>query len=117
MAATGGRRMSYVDEHGELVKPHLKHDERRVIMVAHDECCFHANDRASSIWIREDEQVLKQKSRGAVIHVSDFICADSPTGRISMNTDEKESDARVIIEPGKNRDGWWDMTQLQAQVS
>lgn len=101
---------------------------KEIEVAFHDECCFHANDQKKSAWLTDSEQLLRQKSRGRLVHVSDFIVQDR--GRIRL-TDEQiaaqeklpqserlESfDARTIIYPGKNGDKYWDMTQLLEQVS
>jgi hypothetical protein len=66
--------------------------------------------------LREGEVLLQCKSRGRLIHVSDFI--NEATGRLVLrNADgEIELDARRIIYPGSNGDAWWDHEQLLAQV-
>ena len=47
------------------------------------------------------------KSKGKLIHVSDFI---GPEGRITMP--DLDLDARKIIFPGAGGDPWWDTKQL-----
>lgn len=102
--------------------------EKRHVPVTHDECCFHANDRQKACWIKDDEQQLRQKSRGRLIHISDFLTEEH--GRLFLSPADietnkkgppekclKVTDARKIIEPGKNHDKWWDMEQLCEQVS
>ena len=32
------------------IDPELEEDQRRIIALYHDECCFHANDDARSLW-------------------------------------------------------------------
>lgn len=66
--------------------------------------------------LREGEVLLQSKSRGRLIHVSDFV--NEVSGRLVMrNKDgEIEMDARKIIYPGSNGDAWWDHEQLLAQV-
>jgi len=60
--------------------------------------------------------VLQKKSRGRLIHVSDFIC--EATGRLVRRDAGGKivDDARKIIFPGSNGDAWWDTTQLIEQV-
>lgn len=103
-------------------------DEKELVPVFHDECCFHANNQKDWVWLRDDEQLLRQKSRGRLIHVSDFIVEDA--GRLVLNEAQirqqealpeaeriSSYDARKIIYPGKNADPYWDMPQLMEQVS
>ena len=52
------------------------------------------------------------KSKGKLIHVSDFI---RPKGRINIL--ELNLDARKIIYPGAGGDPWWDTKQLLVQIS
>lgn len=177
--------------------PTLKSGDRECLVIAHDEACFHANDLSRVEWVAGKEQPLRQKGRGRIVHVSDFII--ERTGRLYLTESEREAqmklpcqpdaeslvatqnaltemdegksmkkgvkkerkkkerlldkannptgtsakgrtftensswnpgtsldkelyrlpsfDARRIIYPGANRDPWWDMPQLVAQVS
>lgn len=71
---------------------------------------------------------LRKKSEGRAIHISDFIVEQ--TGRIALSEEQvkenlalppreqlQHSDAREIIYPGKNHDGWWNMERLVSQVA
>lgn len=44
----------------ELIEelPELQEGEQRIIIQYHDESCFHANDEARNLWLREGEQPL-----------------------------------------------------------
>ncbi|KAJ3004691.1 hypothetical protein NUW54_g4694 [Trametes sanguinea] len=89
------------------IKPVLVAGETEVIAIFHDECCFHANDFKKTAWLREGETVRQSKSRGRLIHVSDFIT--EATGRLVLRDESSGSileDARVIIYPGSNGDAW-----------
>ena len=46
---------------------------RPVIRIYHDESTFYANADQSSFWSNDTKQVLKQKSLGQAIMVSDFV--------------------------------------------
>ena len=52
------------------------------------------------------------KSKGKLIHVSNFIGLE---GRINIL--ELNLDARKIIYPGAGGDPWWDTKQLLVQIS
>jgi hypothetical protein len=60
--------------------------------------------------------VLQRKSRGRLIHVSDFV--NEVTGQLLLRNKEGKivEDACEIIYPGSNGDAWWDHTQLLSQV-
>ena len=53
--------------------PTLKPGDRECHVIAHDEACFHANDLSRVEWVAGREQPLRQKGRGRIVHVSDFI--------------------------------------------
>jgi hypothetical protein len=57
--------------------------------IFHDETCCHANDQVQSAWVRNDEQPLRDKSRGRIVHVSDFIVEHS--GRLVLNEAERQA--------------------------
>lgn len=118
----------YDDKTDDPLPLDLPPGSRRHVPVTHDECCFHANDREKASWLKDGEQQLRQKSRGRLIHVSDFSTEEH--GRLVLSPAAIEAnrqlpleqqltitDARKIIEPGKNHDRWWDMEQLCDQVS
>jgi hypothetical protein len=66
--------------------------------------------------LRADEQLLRKKGRGRLIHVSDFI--NEEDGCLLQRDSEGNivRDARKIIYPGSNGDAWWDNNQLLSQV-
>lgn len=88
----------------------------RIIIQYHDECCFHANDDARSLQLREGEQPLRKKGRGRLTHVSDFI--NEEDGRLFLLDENNQivQDARKIIYPDANGDPWWDTKQLMDQI-
>lgn len=105
------------------IDPLLEEDEKIHVLVTHDETIFHANDGRKSGWAPKNEQPLRKKGQGSSIHVSDFLCETS--GRLCLHNEQNSSrnetniehEARVIIHPGKNRDGYWNIEQLIKQVS
>jgi hypothetical protein len=54
----------------------------------------------------KDQQKLQKKSRGRLIHVSDFV--NEVTGRLIMRNEHGEivKDARMVIYPGSKGDPW-----------
>lgn len=111
------------------IDPDLPPGERLHIIVTHDESIFHANDGQKHYWAPKDEQQLRPKGMGASIMVSEFLC--ETIGRLRLNEEEKEQNQRlldndpaklkfdeacVIIEPGKNKDGWWTAAHVAEQL-
>ncbi|KAJ7834295.1 hypothetical protein B0H13DRAFT_223307 [Mycena leptocephala] len=76
----------YEGESLEENAPSLKDGEKIHYVIAHDECCVHANDQVNFEWMREGEQPLRNKSRGRIVHVSDFILEQC--GRLRLNNAE-----------------------------
>jgi len=68
--------------------------------------------------LKEGEMILQKKSRGRLIHISDFI--NEETGQLIIRNDDgnisEGNDARKIIFPGTNGDPWWDTKQLLEQM-
>ena len=73
--------------------PSLADGEKRYIRVYHDESTFFANADQTRFWSDGQSQVLRQKSLGASIMVSDFIvegygylCHDKEVARLYLET-------------------------------
>jgi len=108
----------YIEVGGKLQVSHpdLLPGEKRHVVYFHDESCFHAYDFKSGMFLHTSQQKIPRKGgKGGLIHVSDFI---GPEGRIITRDNDGNvlRDARVTIYPGKNKDPWWDTTQLLAQI-
>ena len=80
----------------EGVRPELEENEKPLIRVAHNESMFYANADQSRYWCDGQNQVLKQKSLGAAIMVSDFV--DELNGYFAYEGEE----ARVLLETQKD---------------
>ncbi|KDN45007.1 hypothetical protein RSAG8_05180, partial [Rhizoctonia solani AG-8 WAC10335] len=117
----------YDDKTAEPLPLDLPPGVQEHVFITHDESCIHANERADTKWLKEDEQQLRQKSRGQLIHVSDFLT--EKYGRLALTPEliaennrlpERDRlakmEARVIIEPGRNRADFWDLKQLCTQI-
>ena len=88
--------------------PHLQEGQRPLIRVVHNESTFHANCDQSYFWGDESTNVLRQKSVGAAIMVSDFI--DEVNGFVRDETDQ----ARLYLETQK--EGYFNNDHLLQQV-
>jgi hypothetical protein len=68
--------------------------------------------------LKEGQTILQKKSRGCLIHVSDFI--NEETGQLVFPNEDgsvsEGNDAQKIIYPGANGDPWWDTKQLLEQI-
>lgn len=103
------------------IDPDLSSEESLHVLVTHDESLFHANDGRRSGWGPEEEQPLHKKGQGRAIHISEFLC--ETLGRLKLSDEqcavvgnEFPSEARVMMHPGKNFDGFWNVENLVKQV-
>ena len=111
------RRMArYEGPELRRVAPNLAPGEREVVPNFHDESTFHGNEESRSAWLRKDEQPLRKKGRGKLIHASAFI--NPETGRlIYIDRSGSIRDSMKIIYPGSQGDAWWDTDQLLVQMA
>ena len=75
--------------------PTLKPGQKERHLIAHDEVCFHANDLSRMEWVAGGKQPLRQKGRGRIVHVSDFIM--ERTGRLCLTESEREAQMRLHV--------------------
>jgi len=94
----------------------IQEGQWQIIIQYQDECCFHVNDEAWSLWLWECEQPLHKKGSGRLIHVLDFI--NEEDGQLVLLDEDGQiiQDAWKIIYPGSNDDPWWDTKPLMDQI-
>ncbi|KAH6879968.1 hypothetical protein BKA70DRAFT_1127028 [Coprinopsis sp. MPI-PUGE-AT-0042] len=109
----------------EPIAPVLKDGEKLHIPVFQDETIIRSNDLRRRVWAKDGRLPIRKKGQGHSIHVSDFIV--EYTGRLQLSPEQQKeqesvpadarlpNEARVIIFPGKNADGWWNATRLIKQ--
>ncbi|RPB21874.1 hypothetical protein L211DRAFT_888332 [Terfezia boudieri ATCC MYA-4762] len=68
-------------EDGTILLKELPAGEKEKILVTHDESTFNANDGKRRMWIQNNAQPLRQKSKGRGIMVSEFL---TPRGRLAV---------------------------------
>ena len=94
-----------------IIEPLLNQDEKRYVLITHDECVFYANDGKKTFWGPPGHVPLRKKGMGLSLHVSDFLTEID--GRLKFEGEE----ACVIMKPGANREGWWTSEHLVKQVN
>lgn len=94
-------RYSYAYEGEALVEiaPETPEGVKIHYPIFHDETCIHANDLDNYVWMREGEQPLRNKSRGRIIHVSDFIIEHC--GRLFLNEEEIAAQMKLPLRPSR----------------
>ena len=120
-------RRVYQEEDLEPVEPNLPPGEKLHVPVFHDESICRSNELRRRVWVQNGKMPLRKKGEGRSIHISEFIVEE--TGRIAVNEEQCQinsglppaqrlvtTDAREIIYPGKNSDGWWNMERLILRV-
>jgi hypothetical protein len=86
-------------EDGVMVEkpPTLKPEEKERHVIAHAEACFYANDLSRTEWVTHGKQPLRQKGRGRIVHVSDFIIERS--GRLLLTESERNAQMQLPCAP------------------
>ena len=87
-------------EVGDVDKEAVKtrnEEERKLVLVAHDEMTAQANDGKKKSWVLDGEQPLRKKGVGHGLQQSDVICS----------TYVWLEDASQTLEYGKNYEGYW----------
>lgn len=80
------------------IPPTLQPGEKIHFPIFHDECCVHANDQCMYVWAQEGEQPLRNKARGRIVHISDFII-EHGGGRLCLWEFEKEEQWKLPKPP------------------
>ncbi|KAJ7431085.1 hypothetical protein B0H11DRAFT_2388439 [Mycena galericulata] len=86
---------------------------RRIVVWFHDESIFYAHDRRRKTWYHKDAPAKPySKGEGASLMIADFVSSKygwlrSPDGTRS---------ARVVMFPGKNKDGYFTNAEIRDQV-
>ena len=96
----------------------------KTVIFFHDESTFQSNEDQPTLWAMKDTKVLKPKSRGAGIMVSDFI--DERNGYLQLTEEEYqkalENDpntklmAREFLEYGEGKEGYWTSDKFMQQI-
>ena len=76
--------------------PQLPDGERSIIRIVHNESTYYANCDQTYFWGDDETNVIKQKSLGSSLMVSDFV--DETIGFLQ----DDSSEARVILEMSKD---------------
>ena len=93
-------------------------------MFFHDESTFQANDDQSTFWGIKGTHVMKPKSKGAGIMVSDFV--DEKGGYLALTVDEHQEatvadptiqlQAREYLEYEAAKEGYWTSDKFMKQM-
>ena len=100
-------------------------DQRaKTVVFFHDESTFMSNEDQSTQWGMKGEKMMKSKSRGAGIMVSDFVdehngflaLSDAEYDRVKVLNPRLRKYAREFLEYGENKEGYWTRDRFIAQM-
>ena len=95
----------------------------KTILLFHDESTFQANDDQRTLWGEKGTTVMRPKSKGSGIMVSDFI--DEKNGYLQLTQEEYDKAkndstiarfARELFEYGEAKEGYWTADKLMKQI-
>ena len=99
--------------------------KKKLVLIYHDESIFSTNEGQHWMWASEDMAVLKPKTRGSGIMVSDYI--DQHNGFLRLGDEEYRNakagdpsfpkEARALLEYGAEREGYWTSEKFIANVA
>ena len=95
--------------------------QRQLILLYHDESCFHGNEGPSWHWAEEGKLAIRPKSAGRGIMVSDFITEHD--GFLALTDEEQlrypsipKFARRVLFRYGSQSKGYWNCEKFLIQV-
>ena len=105
------------------IEPRQERIDKTVIFF-HDESIYHVNEDQPSFWGDSNTHVLRPKSKGAGIMVSDFV--EEREGYLALTFEQydqaKLSDphfplqARQLLEYGDSKEGYWTSVRFMQQM-
>lgn len=108
---------------GDIESPRPELMEKTVILF-HDETTFQANDDQPTLWAEKGTSVMRPKSKGSGIMLSDFI--EERNGYLCLNEEEYERAklvdksakmyARRFLEYGESKEGYWTSDKFMNQI-
>jgi hypothetical protein len=123
------------DHEGELLEEApqlLGENEKEIVFVVHDECCFSAHDGKRIVWAEKGHEKIKKKSHGQSIMISEFLCECHGHMRITAaqalehnfkhalkpdgSVDATKLVARETLLIGAHKEGYWKNKHVAAQL-
>ena len=102
----------------------LAEERAKTVLFFHDESTFHVNKDQPFQWGKKGTYMLRPKSKGSGIMISDFI--DERNGYLVLTKEEfrsakvnnpnLEQCAQATIEYGESREGYWTSEKFMKQV-
>ena len=99
-------------------------EQAKTVVFFHDESTFHVNEDQPFQWGEKGSFMLRPKSKGSGIMISDFV--DGRNGYLALTDDELSTGkannpnlqkcARTTIEYGESREGYWTSEKFMKQM-
>ena len=96
----------------------------KTVIIFHDESTFQSNDDQPTLWGEKGTTVMRPKSKGSGIMISDFI--DEKNGFLALTKEEYDRAvvndpsirmyARQFLEYGESREGYWTSDKFIVQI-
>lgn len=107
------------DNLDQIVEPILNSNEKEHVMVTHDECHFYSNDGRKTVWVLDEENVLRPKHIGRSIMVSDFLCPCH--GPLRLTEEEMQQHPQIQHQEARvlrsvQVDGYWKSEHMVDQL-
>ena len=97
---------------------------KTLVLIYHDESIFNTNEGQTWMWATEDALILQPKTKGSGIMVSDFI--EQHSGYVKLTDSELDvaramdpefpKSARVLLEYGADKEGYWTSEKFMANI-
>lgn len=96
----------------------------KTVVIFHDESTFQANEDQPTLWAEKGASVMRPKSKGSGIMVSDFIeeragylhLTDSEYARARQGDASIRKYARQLFEYGESKEGYWTSQKFMSQL-
>ena len=96
----------------------------KTIIIFHDESTFQANDDQPTLWAEKSTHVMRPKSKGSGIMVSDFIeekggylaLTQEQYDRVKVQDPSARMYAHELLEYGESREGYWTSDKFMNQI-
>lgn len=106
------------------LEPPYSEQLNKTVIIFHDESTFQANDDQPTLWAEKGTSVMRPKSKGSGIMVSDFI--EEKNGYVALSEEEydkcKLSDKnakmyeRQLFEYWESKEGYWTSECFMSQI-
>ena len=96
----------------------------KTVFIFHDESTFQVNENQPTFWAEKGISVMRPKSRGSRLMVSDFI--EEKNGYLALTQEEYDKEkvtnpsirmyARELLEYGEAKNGYWTSNKFIKQI-